>query len=198
MKLARPRAAAFESGRLITNADLAYDERVEKHYPLLSRAILAGASPQLRNMATTGGNVLQRTRCSYFYDTGTTCNKREPGSGCAAITGFNRYHAILGLSASEHCIATHPSDMCVALSALDAVIHVAGPSAERAIAFEAFHRLPEDRPYLDTNLGADELITAVELPAEGLLCPPSRLHLNLRDRASIRLRPRLGRGRTSA
>jgi xanthine dehydrogenase YagS FAD-binding subunit len=167
-------------GALVTNADLAYDERVEKHYPLLSRAILAGASPQLRNMATTGGNLMQRTRCPYFYDTAATCNKREPGSGCAAITGFNRYHAILG--ASEHCIATHPSDMCVALSALDAVIHVTGPSAERAIPFDEFHRLPGEKPHLDTNLGADELITAVELPAEGFAL--HHAYLKLRDRAS--------------
>jgi len=167
-------------GALVTNTDVAYDERVERRYPLLSRAILAGASPQLRNMATTGGNLMQRTRCPYFYDTATPCNKREPGTGCSAIAGFNRYHAILG--ASEHCIATHPSDMCVALAALDAVVRVAGPRGERTIPFEEFHRLPEDRPHVDTNLGADELITAVELPAEGFA--RHHAYLKVRDRTS--------------
>src|SRR6185503_5013463 len=116
-------------GALVTNSAVAYDARVEQRYPLLSKAILAGASAQLRNMATTGGNLLQRTRCYYFYDTGTPCNKREPGSGCPAISGLNRMHAILG--ASEACIATHPSDMCVALAALDASIHVTGPTGDR-------------------------------------------------------------------
>ena len=111
-------------GALVTNTDVAYHEQVETRYPLLSKAILAGASPQLRNMATTGGNLMQRTRCYYFYDTATPCNKREPGTGCAAIDGFNRIHAILGTS--EHCIATHPSDMCVALAALEAVVRVTG------------------------------------------------------------------------
>src|SRR5439155_2184879 len=124
-----------------------------------SRAILAGASPQIRNMATDGGNLLQRTRCYYFYDTATPCNKREPGSGCSAIDGFNRMHAILGTSA--HCIAVHPSDMCVALTALEASVRVTGKNGERVIPFAEFHRLPGETPHLDTNLQADEIITAV-------------------------------------
>ena len=131
-------------GALVPNSDLAWHPEIERRYPLLASAILAGASPQLRNMASTGGNLLQRTRCIYFYDTTTPCNKREPGSGCSAIAGLNRAHAILGTS--EHCIATHPSDMCVALAALDATVHVAGPARERANAFADFHRLPGDRP----------------------------------------------------
>src|SRR5512133_2025263 len=131
-------------GALVSNAELAHDERVAQGYPLLSAALLAGASPQLRNMASTGGNLLQRTRCYYFYDTGTACNKREPGSGCPARTGVNRIHAILG--ASESCVAVHPSDMCVALAALDAAVHVSGPAGERRIAFEQFHQLPGDTP----------------------------------------------------
>src|SRR5439155_7623993 len=123
---------------------------------LLSTAILAGASAQLRNMATVGGNLMQRTRCPYFYDTATPCNKLEPETVCSALTGFNKNHAILGTS--EHCIATHPSDMCVALAALEAVVRVTGPAGERAIAFADFHRLPGDTPHLDTNLQADEII----------------------------------------
>ena len=137
-------------GALVTNTDMAYNEQVETRYPLLSKAILAGASPQLRNMATKGGNLMQRTRCYYFYDTATPCNKREPGTGCAAIDGFNRIHAILGTS--EQCIATHPSDMCVALAALEAVVRVTGKGGERAIPFAEFHRLPGDTPHIDTNL----------------------------------------------
>src|SRR5437899_10907744 len=125
-------------GALVTNTDVAYSELVELRYPLLSRAILRGASAQLRNIASVGGNLMQRTRCSYFYDTATPCNKREPGTGCSAIEGFNRYHAILGTS--EHCIATHPSDMCMALAALEAVVQVTGPQGERAIPFADFHR----------------------------------------------------------
>src|SRR5206468_13109629 len=142
--------------------------------------ILAGASAQLRNMATVGGNLMQRTRCVYFYDTATPCNKREPGSGCSAIGGFNRAHAILGTS--EHCIATHPSDMCVALAALEAVVQVTGPRGERAIPFADFHRLPEGTPQLDTNLQADEIITAVDLPAQGFA--EHNVYLKIRDRAS--------------
>src|SRR3954451_24062379 len=152
-------------GALVPNSDLAYDDAVTAKYPLLRDAILAGASPQLRNMASTGGNLLQRTRCYYFYDTGTPCNKREPGTGCGALHGVNRIHAILGTS--ENCIATHPSDMCVALAALDARVRVAGRGGERAIPFADFHRLPGDTPHLDSNLQPDEIITAVELPAEG-------------------------------
>ena len=139
-------------GALVPNSDLAYHPLIAQRYPMLASAILAGASAQLRNMASTGGNLLQRTRCHYFYDTATPCNKREPGSGCSAIDGLNRMHAILGTS--DACIATHPSDMCVALAALDATVHVAGPTGERAIAFADFHRLPEDTPQHDTNLRA--------------------------------------------
>ncbi len=147
---------------------------------MLASAILAGASPQLRNMATTGGNLLQRTRCFYFYDTTTPCNKREPGSGCSAINGLNRMHAILG--ASEHCIATHPSDMCVALAALDARILVAGRNGERSIVFADFHRLPGDTPQIDASLDKDEIITGVELPPDGFAKNYS--YLKIRDRLS--------------
>src|SRR5256886_2798436 len=167
-------------GALVPNSDLAYHPQIEKRYPLLRSAILAGASPQLRNMATTGGNLLQRTRCFYFYDTTTPCNKREPGSGCSAIDGLNRMHAILG--ASETCIATHPSDMCVALAALEARVHVAGPAGERAIAFADFHRLPGDTPQLDNSLHPNEIVTAVELPADGFAKNYS--YLKIRDRLS--------------
>ena len=167
-------------GALVPNSDLAYHPQIEKRYPLLRSAILAGASPQLRNMATTGGNLLQRTRCFYFYDTTTPCNKREPGSGCSAIDGLNRMHAILG--ASEHCIATHPSDMCVALAALDARVLATGRDGERGIAFADFHRLPGDTPQLDTNLKNDEIITAIELPPKGFAANYS--YLKIRDRLS--------------
>jgi xanthine dehydrogenase YagS FAD-binding subunit len=167
-------------GALVTNTDVAYDEQVEKRYPLISEAILAGASQQLRNMATTGGNLMQRTRCYYFYDTATPCNKREPGTACSAINGFNRIHAILG--ASEYCIATHPSDMCVALAALEATVRVTGKDGERAIPFAEFHRLPGDAPQTDTNLRADEIITAVDLPAKGFA--ENYAYLKVRDRAS--------------
>jgi xanthine dehydrogenase YagS FAD-binding subunit len=173
-------AGGLRIGALVPNSDLAYHPLIEKRYPLLSSAIFAGASQQLRNMASTGGNLLQRTRCAYFYDTATPCNKREPGSGCSAIRGINRIHAILG--ASEACIATHPSDMCVALAALEAKVHVAGPAGERAFAFADFHRLPGDTPQLDTNLQANEIITAIELPAEGFAKNYS--YLKIRDRLS--------------
>ena len=131
-------------------------------------------------MASTGGNLLQRTRCAYFYDTATPCNKREPGSGCSAIGGINRIHAILGTS--DSCIATHPSDMCVALAALDAKVHVAGPGGERVLAFNDFHRLPESKPEMDTNLYPNEIVTAVELPAKGFSANYS--YLKIRDRLS--------------
>src|SRR5499427_8464169 len=167
-------------GALVPNTDLAYHPLVEQCYPVLASAIMAGASQQLRNMASTGGNLLQRTRCHYFYDTATACNKREPGSGCSAINGHNRMHAILG--ASEACIATHPSDMCVALAALDAKVHVTGPSGERTIAFADFHRLPEDTPQRDTNLQPNEIVTAVELPPQGFAA--NYTYLKLRDRLS--------------
>ena len=167
-------------GALVPNSDLAYHPAVEKRYPLLASAILAGASQQLRNMASTGGNLLQRTRCVYFYDVATPCNKREPGAGCSAIDGVNRQHAILGHSAA--CIATHPSDMCVALAMLEAKVHVTGPSGERVIAFADFHRLPGDTPQRDTNLEPDEIIMAVELPAQGFAA--NYTYLKLRDRLS--------------
>ncbi|NMG36531.1 xanthine dehydrogenase family protein subunit M [Azoarcus sp. TTM-91] len=167
-------------GALARNADTAYHPLVRSRYPLLSAAILAGASPQIRNMASNGGNLLQRTRCYYFYDTGTPCNKRSPGSGCTALGGLTRLHAILG--ASEHCIATHPSDMCVALAALEAVVHLRSARGERQLAFADFHRLPGDTPQHDNTMAADELITHIELP-------PARhaahsAYLKLRDRAS--------------
>jgi xanthine dehydrogenase YagS FAD-binding subunit len=164
----------------VPNSDLAWHPLIEQRYPLLSSAILAGASAQLRNMASTGGNLLQRTRCYYFYDTATPCNKREPGSGCSAITGINRMHAILGTS--EACIATHPSDMCVALAAIDAKIHVTGPPGERTIAFADFHRLPGDTPQIDSNLHQNEIITAIELPPRGFAANYS--YLKIRDRLS--------------
>src|SRR5258707_2728548 len=167
-------------GALVPNSDLAYHPLIEQRYPLLGSAILAGASQQLRNMASTGGNLLQRTRCFYFYDTATPCNKREPGSGCSAIDGLNRISAILGTS--EACIATHPSDMCVALAALEAKVHVVGPNGERMIAFSDFHRLPGDTPQLDTHLHPNEIVTAVELPAEGFAKNYS--YLKIRDRLS--------------
>ncbi|WGF90939.1 FAD binding domain-containing protein [Marinivivus vitaminiproducens] len=167
-------------GALVSNSQIAYDPRVEQHYPMLASAILAGASAQLRNAATTGGNLLQRTRCYYFYDPDTPCNKREPGTGCPAKDGLNRIHAILGTS--EHCIAAHPSDMCVALAALDAVVHVVGTKGERAIAFEDFHRLPGDRPERDTTLAHDEMVVAVELPPDGFAA--NHTYLKLRDRLS--------------
>src|SRR5216684_7886718 len=167
-------------GALVRNSDLAYHPLIERRYPLLASAILAGASQQLRNMASTGGNLLQRTRCYYFYDTATPCNKREPGSGCSAINGINRMHAILG--ASDACIATHPSDMCVALAMLEATVHVTGPAGERVIAFADFHRLPGDTPQRDTNLNGGEIITAVELPPQGFA--RHHTYLKIRDRLS--------------
>ena len=167
-------------GALVKNSDLAYDGMIQKKYPVLSEALLSGASPQLRNMATTGGNVMQRTRCPYFYSTDFACNKRVPGSGCAAISGYNRMNAVLGTS--DHCIATHPSDMCVAMVALGALIHVQGPAGQRTIAFADFHLLPGQTPHLEHNLKPGELITSVELPA---LPATTRSHyLKVRDRAS--------------
>ncbi|UPJ48934.1 xanthine dehydrogenase family protein subunit M [Bradyrhizobium sp. 200] len=167
-------------GALVPNSDLAYHPLIEQRYPLVASAILAGASQQLRNMASTGGNLVQRTRCFYFYDAVTPCNKREPGSGCAAINGVNRINAILGTS--EACIATHPSDMCVALAVLEATVHVAGPAGARTIAFSDFHRLPDNTPQRDTNLEPDEIITAIELPPKGFSANYS--YLKIRDRLS--------------
>jgi xanthine dehydrogenase YagS FAD-binding subunit len=167
-------------GALVTNADAAYDARIAQRFPLLASAILAGASAQLRNAATTGGNLLQRTRCLYFYDPHVPCNKRAPGTGCPARTGANRNLSILGTS--EHCIATHPSDMCVALAVLDAVVHVTGPAGERQIAMSDFHRVPGDRPDLDNTLERGELITAVEVPFSDF--GRHHTYLKLRDRLS--------------
>jgi len=167
-------------GALVTNAETAYNPEVEKRYPLLSRAILSGASPQLRNMATNGGNLLQRTRCIYFYDTSTPCNKRNPGTGCSAIEGFNRMHAVLG--GNDHCIAVHPSDMCVALAALEAVVVVTGKDGDRSISMADFHRLPGDTPNVDTNLRDDEIILAIDLPPKGFA--DHYAYLKVRDRHS--------------
>jgi xanthine dehydrogenase YagS FAD-binding subunit len=167
-------------GALATNAKVAYDDRVTERYPLLRNAILAGASAQLRNAASTGGNLLQRTRCYYFYDVATPCNKREPGSGCSAIGGMTRIHAIFGTS--EHCIATHPSDMCIALAALEATVQVSGPQGDRSIPFSEFHRLPGDTPEKDTNLAPGEIIISVDLPESRF--PQHFTYLKLRDRLS--------------
>lgn len=167
-------------GALARNSDVADDPTIRDRYPVLSEALLAGASPQLRNMATIGGNLMQRTRCYYFRDTAMSCNKRLLGSGCPAIEGYNRIHAILGTSSS--CIATHPSDMAVALVALDAVVHARGPNGERSIPITDFHLLPGDTPERETVLEHGELITAVELPSSGFAV---RSHyLKVRDRAS--------------
>ncbi|MBP2367869.1 FAD binding domain-containing protein [Pseudonocardia parietis] len=167
-------------GAGVANADLAADDRVRRRYPMLARALLSGASGQLRNMATTGGNPLQRTRCLYFQDVTTPCNKRSPGSGCSAIGGATRQHAILG--ASEHCIATHPSDMAVALTALDAQVEVLGPQGERTVPFGELHRLPGDTPERDTVLEHGELITAIVLPELPIAARSD--YRKVRDRAS--------------
>lgn len=167
-------------GALVRNSDLAADQRVRRSYAVLTRALVSGASGQLRNKATVAGNLLQRTRCPYFYNTDMACNKRRPGSGCAAIGGLSHNLAVLG--ASEHCIATHPSDMCVALRALDAVIEVEGPGgARRSIPIADFHLLPGDTPHIENALGSGELVTAVVLP------PPldgGQIYRKVRDRAS--------------
>ena len=173
-------------GAMVRNSDLAWNADVQKNYAVLSQAILSGASPQLRNMATTGGNLLQRTRCAYFRDPsagspgGYGCNKRTPGTGCAALEGFHRTHAILGTS--DHCIATHPSDMCVAMAALEATILVEGPKGKRTIPFADFHKLPGDTPHIENALEPGELVTYVDLPRpiEGA----KSVYLKLRDRAS--------------
>lgn len=174
------RDGGLKIGATVRNADLAHHPTVQRDYPVLSQAILAGASAQLRNMATTAGNLLQRTRCVYFRDTAMPCNKREPGTGCPAITGHNRTLAILG--ASEHCIATNPSDMCVAMAALEATIHLQGPKGARAIPIGEFHLLPGSTPQRETVLEPGDLITHVTLP------PPKKgskqVYLKLRDRAS--------------
>jgi xanthine dehydrogenase YagS FAD-binding subunit len=172
--------AGISIGAEARNSAVANHPLIRQRYPVLSQAILFGASGQIRNMATVGGNMMQRTRCYYFYDEAARCNKRNPGAGCDAIDGFNRIHAILG--ASEHCIATHPSDMCVALAALRATVHVDGPAGRRAIPFDEFHLLPAATPHIETSLRRNELITAVELPP--LPFAKRSLYRKIRDRAS--------------
>jgi xanthine dehydrogenase YagS FAD-binding subunit len=168
-------------GAAAKNTAVAEHRTVRTRYPVLSRAIVAGASAQIRNMATVGGNILQRTRCTYFYDNdGSRCNKREPGQGCDAIDGFSRIHAILGASSS--CVATHPSDMCVALAALGAIVHLQSARGERTLLLTDLHRLPEDHPEVETMLEPDELITAIELPA--LPFAARSTYRKVRDRAS--------------
>ncbi|WP_375390768.1 FAD binding domain-containing protein [uncultured Sphingomonas sp.] len=168
-------------GAAARNTAIAEHRLVRERYPMLVRAILAGASGQIRNMATAAGNLLQRTRCAYFYDEdGARCNKRAPGTGCDAIEGFNRIHAILG--ASPACVATHPSDMCVALAALDAIVHVEGDDGARTIPLVDFHRLPGDTPNIETALAPHELITAIELPRSDLAARST--YRKVRDRAS--------------
>lgn len=167
-------------GALVKNSDLSYHPFIIKNFPVLSEALLSGASPQLRNMASVGGNLMQRTRCPYFYNTDFACNKRVPGSGCAAISGYNRMNAILGTS--EKCIATHPSDMCVALAALGAIIHVQGIKGVRTIPFGTFHLLPGQSPDIEHDLKRDELITHIEIPA--LPFAAKSHYLKVRDRAS--------------
>ncbi|MFD1544220.1 FAD binding domain-containing protein [Nonomuraea guangzhouensis] len=188
-------------GALARNSQVAHDERVRHRYPLLAKAILNGASPQLRNKATVGGNLLQRTRCGYFYDAAAACNKRAPRTGCDALDGFNRTHAVLG--SSESCIAVHPSDMCVALAALDAVVNVQGPGGvRRAVPFTDFHRLPGRTPDVETELRDGELITSVDLPPD---LPGQAAYVKVRDRASyafalvsVAVLLRVERGRTAA
>lgn len=167
-------------GAAVTNSELAADRRIRSRYPALSQALLSGASGQLRNVATTGGNLLQRTRCVYFYDTTTPCNKREPGTGCSALEGCNKDHAIFG--ASPHCVATHPSDMAVAMTALDAVVRIEGPGGERAIPITELYRLPGREPQRDTTLEHAELITAVDLPPSGF--SSNSRYRKVRERAS--------------
>ena len=167
-------------GAMVRNSDMAHHPLVRERYPLVSQAILAGASGQIRNMATTAGNLLQRTRCYYFRDTTMPCNKREPGTGCGALDGCNRIHAVLGTS--EHCIATHPSDLCVALAAVDATVRVVGANGARAIPFGEFHLLPEEHPERETTLEPGELIVAVDLPP--LPFARRSVYVKVRDRAS--------------
>ena len=176
-------AAGLRIGALATNSEVADHALVLQDYPLLSLAINAGASPQLRNMATVGGNMMQRTRCNYFFDTAMPCNKRSPGSGCGALEGYNRMHALFG--ASDQCIAVNPSDMNVAMVALDAVVHVKGPKGERRIPFADFHRLPGDHPEKDNELERTELIVAVDLPAAALGFNRHIHYLKVRDRSSF-------------
>ena len=180
-RIEKTAAGGLHIGALCTNSQVADDPLVQQHYPLLSLAINAGASPQLRNMATIGGNMMQRTRCPYFFDTTMPCNKRVPNSGCGALEGYNRMHAIFG--ASEKCIAVNPSDMSIALTALDAEVHLKSPRGERKLPFSEFHRLPGDTPEKDNVLEKDELITAITLPPAVFT---KHVHyLKIRDRASF-------------
>ena len=172
--------AQSESARAVKNTTLANNQLIRTRFPILSQAILFGASGQIRNMATVGGNLLQRTRCYYFYDDAARRNKRKPNSGCDAIGGFNRIHAILG--ASDSCIATHPSDMCVALAALDAKVFVEGAGGKREINFDDFHKLPENTPQIETDLNGGELITTIEIPRNDFA--KNSLYRKVRDRAS--------------
>lgn len=177
----RSDAGGITIGALAKNTDTANHPLVRRNFPLLSQAILAGASAQIRNMATNGGNLLQRTRCMYFYDTSMPCNKREPGSGCAAQEGLNRMHAVFGWS--DGCVAVHPSDMCVALAALDAKVNVEGPGGKtKSIPFSGFHRLPGDDPSKDNNLAHGELITSIEIPKNNFA--GNSYYLKVRDRSS--------------
>ena len=171
--------AGLNIGALAINSEVAENELVKKNFPLLSMAFAAGASAQLRNMATVGGNMMQRTRCTYFFDTAMPCNKREPGTGCGALQGYNRMHAIFG--ASDKCIAVHPSDMCVALAALNATVMVSGPKADRKILFTDFHRLPGDTPEKDNTLQKAEIITGIVIPKNSF---NKNYYLKIRDRAS--------------
>jgi xanthine dehydrogenase YagS FAD-binding subunit len=173
---------AVRIGALVRNADLAHDRNFARRFPAVAEALLSGASAQLRNAATVGGNLLQRTRCAYFYDTASACNKRSPGSGCDARGGDNRLHAILGWSAS--CIATHPSDFCVALTALDAVVEIEGKTGRREVPLETFHLLPGDTPDRETSLEPGEMIVAVRMPAEAELFAAHARYLKVRDRTS--------------
>jgi xanthine dehydrogenase YagS FAD-binding subunit len=180
LKQIEENTTGLKIGALAINSEVAENEIVKKNYPLLAMALEAGASAQLRNMATVGGNIMQRTRCSYFYDTAMPCNKRQPGSGCSALQGYNRMHAIFG--ASDKCIAVHPSDMCVALAALNATVTVSGKKGERKILFTDFHRLPGDTPDKDNTLLKGELITGVSIPKNPFT--KNVYYLKIRDRAS--------------
>jgi len=179
-KIERAADGGLKIGALVRNSDVAHDTTVQQEYPVLSQALLSGASPQLRNMATTGGNLLQRTRCAYFRDTMYPCNKRHPGSGCAAIDGYNRMHAILGTS--EHCVATHPSDMAVALMALEATVQIQGSEGQRTVPLHAFYVMPGSTPHRENVLAPGELITSVTLPR--LASGTRSSYLKRRDRAS--------------
>jgi xanthine dehydrogenase YagS FAD-binding subunit len=173
---------SWRIGALVRNADLAHDADFARHFPAVAEALLSGASAQLRNAATAAGNVMQRTRCPYFYDTASACNKREPGSGCDARGGDTRLHAVLGWS--EHCIATHPSDFCVPLVALDAVVEIEGRSGRREVPLESFHLLPGDTPQFETVLAPGELIVAIRLPAAAASFAANARYLKVRDRTS--------------